>query len=1118
MDILTWKNFIALDDTTPIDVAIKGINSLQTEFHQATEIIVKDGKRLGDEYLAISQDAKRLVEQLTAVNVNLKQSQDVIASSAKTTEKLADEAVKNTKAQDENKKAIENITKATTDLNKAKESLLKGQSTELGSLDALKKQLDSAAKSYAAMGAATSQAVKDEQLKKVAELNRQYTDTKKVLDEAKKSTTAAAGSYEALNQRVIAAKKELKAMEGGLDGNSKEFKRLQKEVSEGTKKLKAWDAEIGDNQRNVGDYKNQIGQLVPGFNNVSGAVEGTGKAFIALVANPIGATLIAIAAALGAVAAWFTRTETGGDALGKFMERLGAIFNLVMDQVARFGGVIFEALSKPQDLFNSLHKLAVDAKDAVIGFFKDPLPTIQEFGEFLVDQIVNRLTGVIDVFKNFGGAISNLISGDFSAFKESLTGIGNAALQIATGVEDVIGKVGNMMEESGINDLLKRADEIGKQIFDLKDVLEDQLAALILKRAQTELKVNELILKSQDKLKVSDEDRVRAIKQVTKESEALLAEEISAAQKKVDIQKKEIELRKLTLKDAEIPTKMVEELNQAEADLLALRSKRALEQKKLQKQEIAIIREIEMELITAVKREFDARTNLAKAQADIRAKELTAIATDTRNELDVRNSALREIAEQQKEQFEIAAEQQLNISKEAALARIELDADTLETIYNNETLTVAQRIELERSRKEELLSQDKAFVYESQRIQETLISQVDEANQKMLDAVTKNMFTQLQSDFNELSNDINAGSADALTALNEQFSEGNITLKEYEEQRREITANTNKQILLDTLDFLQKKADLLKQDRQDTSEVDNQIAQTRLKISQMTTDQVIQYEKDLAAAKKDLALTTRDTALSILSSQFEAEQQKLAVRLDDLTAKKDIELALAGDNEAKKAEILNEFAQKEQAIKKQQQEAARKQAIADKAIAVFTIGVNTAVAIGKAVAASPLTGGLPFSAIAAAIGALQIAAVLAKPIPAFAEGTTNAPGGLAIVNEEGRELIVDKQGNAKIINSDGPTLAEVAKGSTVYTAKETEQILNKPMTDQVVNGMRLDADSLTVISEQRHDKELAKVFRAGFESLDFTIKRSRSRSLTKEEITAAFRDALKSSSYLDSFR
>ncbi len=1105
-----------MDDSTPVDEAIKQIDKLKLSFKDFVDTVSKDSDRLGGEYAMLVGEAKKMVTELSAVNTVTKQHQDLIAADAKATELLSKAAIANTDAQEANKKATEDATKATKDLDKAKDSLLKGQATELGSMDALKAKLDAATKSYYAMGEATDKSVKDDQLKKVEDLNKQYTAQKKVLDDAKKSTTEAAGSYNELNKKVIEAKKRLKEMEGGVDGTSKEFKKLQKEVKDGTKELKAWDEKIGDNQRKVGDYKNQIGELVPGFNNVAGSIQGAGKALYALAANPVGAVILAIAAAIGVLTAWFTRTETGGDKLQEMLGGLKGIFTVLLDVIAKWGGALFEALSKPEKLFKDLRAGASAFAASVVKVFQDPIPAIKAFGQFLWDQIYNRVVGLINVFKSFGGAVMNFVKGDFGAFKDSLKDLGNAAIQVGTGVENVIDKVGKLLEKAGINDLLKKAQQIGTQIAQLKDKLEDQEVALIKKRATTELDVNQKLLEAKDKLRYSDEQRFAAIKEVSKLSDSLLKQEIAAAQTKVAIAQKEIDLRKLTLKDAEIPIDLIKERNEAEAALIGLQSKRVQEQKALQKQEIAIIREIETEMLNKAKRELESENNLAKVRSEIRQRNLQQVASDTKLEVETRNNAVREITQEQINQAGIAAETALAASKEAALARIELDADTLATIYNNESLSVADRILLERQLKEEKLAGDEAYLNETAKIQEELVSKTEEMNVKMLETVKNNIFTQLQTDFNDLKNDLEAGSAGALQALNDEFAAGNLTIAQYEKQRKDIIANTNREILNDTIDMLEKKAALLKKDGQDTSQVENEIAQARLKVSQMTTDELLRYETALQAAKQELARVAYDSFISIVNSTFEAEAAKIQERLDNLQAQKEIELAAAGDNEARKAEIQNEFALKEEALQKKQQDQKRKQAIFNKTVAVFEIGVNTAKGIGNALGSFPPPASFVLAGIVGAIGALQIAAVLSKPIPQFAVGTKDAPGGMAIINELGPELIVTKEGKAHIVNTDGPTYAHVPKHATVYTAAETEKMFNGPLAGQLNSNMLADAQQLTVISEQRHDKELAKVFKNGFESLEYAIGRTKKGEImTEEKMKRAFSEALEWKNYLD---
>lgn len=73
-------------------------------------------------------------------------------------------------------------------------------------------------------------------------------------------------------------------------------------------------------------------------------------------------------------------------------------------------------------------------------------------------------------------------------------------------------------------------------------------------------------------------------------------------------------------------------------------------------------------------------------------------------------------------------------------------------------------------------------------------------------------------------------------------------------------------------------------------------------------------------------------------------------------------------------------------LDKAEKEAKRKKAVNDKLAAIFNIILQTAQGIATAVAQSPFTGGLPGSAIAATMGALELAFVTAQPVPQFYTG------------------------------------------------------------------------------------------------------------------------------------
>jgi TP901 family phage tail tape measure protein len=161
-------------------------------------------------------------------------------------------------------------------------------------------------------------------------------------------------------------------------------------------------------------------------------------------------------------------------------------------------------------------------------------------------------------------------------------------------------------------------------------------------------------------------------------------------------------------------------------------------------------------------------------------------------------------------------------------------------------------------------------------------------------------------------------------------------------------------------------------------------------------------EKAAAAAEAAGAV-----AQTVSNTLFAADTQRRQEELAALQVQQEEELRLAGDNEQKKDLIRQKYALKEKDIK-------RKQAEADKRKAIFDAIINTAVAVVTGF----VKGGPILAAIAAALGAAQIALISAQPIPKFAKGGAvpssdingmisgkpHAAGGV-LIEAEGNEFI-----------------------------------------------------------------------------------------------------------------
>lgn len=122
--------------------------------------------------------------------------------------------------------------------------------------------------------------------------------------------------------------------------------------------------------------------------------------------------------------------------------------------------------------------------------------------------------------------------------------------------------------------------------------------------------------------------------------------------------------------------------------------------------------------------------------------------------------------------------------------------------------------------------------------------------------------------------------------------------------------------------------------------------------------------------------------------------------------------------EARKRAAEDKTAAKNAELEKKKAALQEKQAKWDKANSIVQAGIATALAITKALP------NLVLAALVGAMGAAQIAVIAAQPIPKYAKGTKDHPGGLAIVGDGGKKegIITD---NGLFVTPDKPTLVNL---------------------------------------------------------------------------------------------
>lgn len=236
-----------------------------------------------------------------------------------------------------------------------------------------------------------------------------------------------------------------------------------------------------------------------------------------------------------------------------------------------------------------------------------------------------------------------------------------------------------------------------------------------------------------------------------------------------------------------------------------------------------------------------------------------------------------------------------------------------------------------------------------------------------------------------------------------------------------------------------------------------QAADFQIKRNQaVTEDAKKNVDEQIAQLTKirDTAFAFADAIGQLIRASSEAEKNRLQEQIDLIEKKKQAEIeainasSLSEQEKADKISILNAraAAQREQLELKQRQ-AEQRNARFQKTISVAKAIADTALAVLNAIKTGDPYTAAARAAIIGAIGAAQIAAIIATPIPKYATGTTDHPGGLAITGDGGRkEAIMTPDGRISISPAKA-TVMDLPKGTIVHPDAEAfMRLANMPLS------------------------------------------------------------------------
>ena len=222
-------------------------------------------------------------------------------------------------------------------------------------------------------------------------------------------------------------------------------------------------------------------------------------------------------------------------------------------------------------------------------------------------------------------------------------------------------------------------------------------------------------------------------------------------------------------------------------------------------------------------------------------------------------------------------------------------------------------------------------------------------------------------------------------------------------------------------------ADAQKASAEAAVDADNKATEKRMANAQ----QWLQVAADSINSINELVGTVYDAKIQKVEEEQEANTAAGEAEQERISELVEKNVITEEEGEARKRAAEEKTAKKNEELEKKKQQLKYKQAIWDKAASVAQCGISTALAIMNALNMEPFSPlGIAMAAIAGAMGAVQLATIIATPIPKYAKGTDYHKGGPAIVGDGGVPELVMFNGKSWI-TPDTTTLVDIPVGAKV---------------------------------------------------------------------------------------
>lgn len=772
-----------------------------------------------------------------------------------------------------------------------------------------------------------------------------------------------------------------------LNAKSQELKKAQKELDlstqEGAEAYYSYEAQIRDVSSQMAQYRKEIQNDIKAQRENEGSL----KSLRAQLSNLNSAyDELSEADRTGKIGQEMqkqilevtnTLKKAEGET-GRFQRNVGDYTNSIIDGFSKFGGTTNQVINPIKNATSALKVMSQTPIIAILG------------------AIVTVLQKVISSLKSSEDTM-NRVRQAMSAFSGGAVILERVFQALGKGIAWVIEKLAGLADALG---LVSEASKQMQQITKDEIALEKAERQAVLDNAKDRLAVSELKNKAAQKDKYTTQERIKALEDAAKVEKQIADRDLALAEQRFAILKKKAEL---TENDKDTN----DELARAEAELYGARQAYNEKTRDIYGQLAEARNSLKTTTETATKAEAAAEKKAtAETQKELKARltNIKALIQDAQK--DNTEVQVKEITDQYRKAIDDLSKLSKPIKTEG-MTQSEYD-ELLKQYEDYEARRVEIAGQLEKALQEKVAKirkegQDKAVKESDDAISKEYAERLAKASDNDRKRITlENEVLQKQIEARK--------KAGADTYNEEAKLQANLRALKQLDLNTELIENEEnaRKVFEIRKAYLEAELAAVGDNADKEASIRKQLADAQTQEWERQIDQFSQY-----SSKSQDLLSSFNSILSGLDAQRTQEiEQKYS----------DQEAALANSLEQGLITQEEYNARQVKADKEKEKELAkigRQQAIRDRVASLFKIAIDTATGIMQSVASSPLTGGLPWSAIVGAIGAAQAAAVMAQPLPQaargrYVQGPSHANGGVQL-EVEGGEAVINKRSTSMFL-------------------------------------------------------------------------------------------------------